>query len=68
MSVHVLLNVLSKLVKRDKVRGLSSILSLFRKKYNKFNYNDITGARLLDSIYHTLWHFCDVVPGHQMGK
>ena len=36
--------------KRDKMRGLASILSLFRKKFNKFNN---TRARMLDSIYHT---------------
>ena len=48
MSDHVLLNLLNELRKRDKMRGLSSILSLFRKKFNKFNN---TGARMLDSIY-----------------
>ena len=31
------------------MRGLSSILSLFRKEFNKFNN---TGARILDSNYH----------------
>ena len=31
MSAHVLLNLLNKLGKRDKMRGLPSILSLFRK-------------------------------------
>ena len=36
------------------MRGLQSILSLFRKEFNKFNN---TGARMLDSIYHmTLKH------------
>ena len=49
MSVRVLLNLLSKLGKRDKVRGLPSILSLFRNEFNKYNN---TGARMLDSIYH----------------
>ena len=49
MSAHVLLNLLNELRKRDKMRGLPSILSLFRNKFNKFNY---TGARMLDSIYH----------------
>ena len=39
MSVHVLLNLLNELGKRDKMRGLSS----------KFNN---TKARMLDSIYH----------------
>ena len=49
MSAHVLLNLLNKLGKRDKMRGLPSILSLFRNKFNKFNH---IGARMLDSIYH----------------
>ena len=49
MSVHVLLNLLNGLGKRDKMRGLSSILSLFRNELNKFNN---TRARMLDSIYH----------------
>ena len=37
MSAHVLLNLLNELGKSDKMRGLPSILSLFR---------------MLDSIYH----------------
>ena len=49
MSAHVLLNFLNELGKRDKMRGLSSILSLFRNEFNKFNN---TRGRLLDSIYH----------------
>ena len=49
MSTHVLLNLLNELGKRDKIRGLSSILSLFHNKFNKFND---TRACLLDSIYH----------------
>ena len=48
MSAHVLMN-LDELGKRDKMRGLPSILSLFRNEFNKFNN---TGARKLDSIYH----------------
>ena len=51
MSAAVLLNLLNKLGKRDKLRGLPSILSLFRNTFNKFNY---TGARMLDSIYHDI--------------
>ena len=50
MSAHVLLNLLNELGKRDKMRGLPSILSLFRNEFNKFNN---TRARMLDSIYHT---------------
>ena len=37
MSAHVLLNLFSELGKRDKMRGLPSILSLFRKRFNEFN-------------------------------
>ena len=36
MSAHVLLNFLNELRKRDTMRGLPSILSLFRNKFNKF--------------------------------
>ena len=49
MRVPVLLNLLNKLGKRDQMRGLSIILSLFRNELSKFNN---TGARMLDSIYH----------------
>ena len=49
MSAHVLLNLLNELGKRDKMRGLPSILSLFRNEFNKFNN---TRARMLDSIYY----------------
>ena len=49
MSAHVLLNLLNSLRKRDKMRGVPSILSLFRNEFNKFNN---TRARLLESIYH----------------
>ena len=37
MSAHLLLNLLKKLGKRDKMRGLPSILSLYRNKFNEFN-------------------------------
>ena len=49
MSAHVLLNLLNELRKRYKMRGLLSILSLFRNKFNKFNN---TRAGRLDSVYH----------------
>ena len=49
MTVHVLLNLLNELGKRDKMRGLPSILSLFRNEFNKINN---TRARMLDSVYH----------------
>ena len=54
MSAHVLLNLLNKLGKSDKMRGLPSILSLFRNKFDKFNN---TGAQMLDSIYHMTLKF-----------
>ena len=46
MSAHVLLNLLNELGKRDKIRGLPSILSLFRTSLIN------PRARILDSIYH----------------
>ena len=49
MSAHVLLNLLSQLGKRDKMRGLPSSLSLLCNEFNKFNN---TRALMLDSIYH----------------
>ena len=58
MSAHVLLILLNKLRKRDKMQGLSSILSLFCNEFNTFNNS---GAGMLDSIYHMalklyFWH------------
>ena len=47
-SDRVLLNLLNELGKRDKMRGLPSILSLFRNEFDKFNN---TRAQMLDSIY-----------------
>ena len=49
MSANVLFNLLNLLGKRVKMRGLPSILSLFRNEFNKFND---TGALMLDSINH----------------
>ena len=49
MNAYVLLNLLNEVGKRDKMRGLSSILSHFRNEFNKFNN---TKAQMLDSIYH----------------
>ena len=48
MCAHVLLNLLNELGKKDKMRGLPSVLSLFRNDFNKPNS---TRARMLDSIY-----------------
>ena len=47
MSAHVLLNLLNKLRKSNKMQGLSSIILLFRNEFNKFND---TGAQVVDSI------------------
>ena len=41
MSTHVLLNLLDELRTSDKMRGLSSILSLFRNKFDKFNNTEV---------------------------
>ena len=35
MSAHNLLNLLNELRKKDKMRGLPSILSLFRNEFNE---------------------------------
>ena len=48
MNAHVMLNLFNMLEKSDKMRGLSSILSLFRNESDKFNN---TRARMLDYIY-----------------
>ena len=37
MIAHDLLNLFNELGKRDKMRGLPSILSLFRNELNKYN-------------------------------
>ena len=44
-----LLNLLNEL-ERDKMRGLSRILTLLRNKLSTFNN---TGAGMLDSVYHS---------------
>ena len=36
MSAHFFFNLLNELGKSDKMRGLPSILSLFRNEFNKF--------------------------------
>ena len=65
MSAHVLLNLLNELRKRDKIRGLPSILSLFRNEFKNpvIRYHDNkssnTRAQMLESIKITLKsHFC----------
>ena len=49
MSAHVLLNLFNESGKRDKMRGLPSILSLLRNEFNNFNK---TRAQMSDSINH----------------
>ena len=51
MSFDVLLKLLNELWKQDKMRGLSSILSLFRNGFNQFNY---TGTRMLNEPVHEI--------------
>ena len=48
MNAHALLDLLNELGKRDKMRGLTRILFLFRNELNKFNNKR---TRMLDSIY-----------------
>ena len=49
MGAHVLLNLLNDLRKRDKMRGLPSILSHFHNEFNELNN---TGSCMSDFIYH----------------
>ena len=67
MSAHVLLSSLNELGKRDKMRGLPSILSFFRNEFKKFNN---TRTRMLDSIYHMtlrlLWNLISAVKHHNV--
>ena len=51
MSAHVLLNLANKLGKRDKMRGLPSILSFCRNKFNN-KLKKKKKAQMLDFIYH----------------
>ena len=55
MSAHVLLNLLNEWKKRDNLRGVSSILCLFRNGFN-INKTENTGTRMLDSINHMTHH------------
>ena len=61
MSAHVLLNLLNELGKRDKMRGLPSILYLFRNEFNKFNN---TSARMLDSMLDSIYHMTNTLKSH----
>ena len=48
MSAYILLNLLNDLLKRDKLRGLTGILSVSRNEFNKINN---TRAGMFVSIY-----------------
>ena len=50
MSAHVLLNLLNELKKRDKMRGLSSILSLFRNEFNNIQQYRSTNVKFYLSM------------------
>ena len=54
MSARVLFNLISELMKEDKVRGLQSILSPFRNEFIKF---DKTAAQMLDSSLKSRFFF-----------
>ena len=58
MSAHVLLNLFNELRKRDKMRGLPSILSLFRNEFNKLNN---TGEGILHSKYLMKLNFFEII-------
>ena len=47
MAIHVLLNLLSELRKRDKMPGFAEHFLLFHIKFN-------AGAQMLDSIHHII--------------
>ena len=51
MSTHVSLNLLNKLRKTIKCKACQAFYYLFFNKFNKFN---ITGAQMLDSVYHEI--------------
>ena len=53
MSAHVLMNLLNKLGKRDKMRGLPSILSLFRIGLNNILFKVL--LTYYDIYIHTIF-------------
>ena len=64
MNAYVLLNILTELGRRDKMRGLPSILSLFHNEFNEFID---TRARMFDSIYQmTLRLLWNLISGVKM--
>ena len=65
MSDLVLLNLLNKLGKSDKMLGLLSFLLLFHNKFNKFNN---TGAQMLISIYRMTKLLCNRILGMKTSR
>ena len=61
MSARVLLNLLNEVWEREKMRGLPSILSIFRNGFDKYNN---TGVRMLESIYHMTYECTEALEGH----
>ena len=60
MSAHVLLILSNELGKRNKIRGLPSILSPFRNDFKKFNN---TRARMLLFIYNITLNLININKG-----
>ena len=56
MSAHVLLNLLNELGKRDKMRGLPSILSLFRNEFKIYSIIQEHECQILFIIWQILWN------------
>ena len=61
------IELLNKLGKRDKMRGLMSISSLFRSEFDKSNKLN-TGPRMLDSIYHRASKILKIAFWHEKGN
>ena len=58
MSAHVLLNLVNKLGKRDKMLGLPSILSLFHNKFNEYKSTDVRFYLSYEIKITLKSHFC----------
>ena len=65
MSARPLLNLLNELWKRDKMRGLQSILSLFHNEFNKFNN---TRAQMLDSRFYLSYDIKIILKSYFWGE
>ena len=58
ISVHVLLNLLNKLRKRDKMQGMPSILSLFRNLFSKLKCIDQVEKEIKCEAYRAFFRRC----------